>query len=184
MEKHILIGIIVGSVMLSSCKKDGNTDDKNRTIFTKLDGNYTLSSATADHAYDINMDGISSTDMLTEIPNLQNSVIDIVVKKKSKIFRLSWVEQYISLASGNPQYSYNKQGVFNEFETSDDLTQIFPIKNSDQDQRFNLPNFVKNSQNDVVSIQIVKKLMTSAGKHDVVINATYIKNKGFQSIYN
>jgi len=62
---------------------------------------------------DINIDGISTDNMLEEIPNLQSCDFEIMVGKSSTLFRLHWAEQVETLKGepGGP-VSYQKASIF------------------------------------------------------------------------
>lgn len=172
------------SCLTVSCKKETQVDH-NLPIFEKLDGNYNIISAFSDRPYDINMDGSSSTDMLSEIPNLERSDINIVVNKQNRIFRLSWIEQYenVEINLSSARFSYNKQGVFNYFDTDEGLNSIFLKQNLNQDIRFNSPNSINTEVPNVIKIEINKNIVTTTGKHNILINATYKKNKDYNTSY-
>lgn len=181
---YILFFLAISTCFAISCKKETGIDH-NLPIFEKLDGYYNIISALSDRPYDINMDGSSSNDMLEEIPNLERSDINIVVNKQNRIFRLSWIEQYenLEIKLRSARYSYNKQGVLNNFDTDEGLNSIFLKKNLDQDIRFNSPNSINTQEPNVIKIEITKNIITSTGKQTILINAIYKKNKDYKTTY-
>ncbi|MBB5634988.1 hypothetical protein HDE68_000873 [Pedobacter cryoconitis] len=181
---YILFFLAFSTCFTVSCKKETEVD-LNLPIFEKLDGNYNIISAVSDRPYDINMDGYSSTDMLKEIPNLERSDINIVVNKQNRLFRLSWIEQYENseLSLNNARYSYNKQGVFNEFDTDKNLNSISLKQNLNQDIRFNAPNSINCEESGVIKIEIKKNIITSTGKQSILITASYKKDKNYKTSY-
>lgn len=181
---YILFFLAFSSCFAISCKKETEIDH-NLPIFEKLDGNYNIISAFSDRPYDINMDGSSSTDMLSEIPNLERSDINIVVNKQNRIFSLLWIEQYenVEINLSSARFSYNKQGVSNYFDTDEDLNSIFLKKNLDQDIRFNSPNSINTQEPNVIKIEITKNIITSTGKQTILINAIYKRNKDYKTTY-
>lgn len=114
--KKLLLFLIVLSVFGLSCKKDLPVADENLLTYKALDGNYNIVKATAKSEEDVNMDGIYSSDMLKEIPNLINSDFDIIITKSSKLYRLHWAEQVSTLTNdvSGPVYIFN--ATFNNFE--------------------------------------------------------------------
>lgn len=181
MRKVFLAIAILSSIgMLWACKKDEQTDPN--VEFIKYDGNYQLKSAIADQELDVNMDGKISNDMLTEVPDLNFSLVNIVVNKLGKSYRILWSEQnrlYANEPQG-PIYMYNLTGVFNTFELSGDTNTIHPTStvNSLQNEALHI------QANGDLKVQLTRTLFTATGQQKVIINAVYSKIPDIHSSFN
>ena len=181
MKKLLLFSIVI-SVFGVSCKKDLPVADENLLIYKALDGNYNIVKATATSEEDVNMDGIYSSDMLKEIPNLINSDFDIIITKSSKLYRLHWAEQVSTLTNevSGPVYFYIFNATFNNFEFSKNQ---FHLNANDNISDINKETHVE-IQDDTIKVTLKRTLKTSIGSRVITINADYKKNNDYSRPYN
>jgi len=94
-----LIPLLLAVSTLSNCQK--NTVEPNEdtsALHDRFHGQYSIVSATAEKAVDLNRDGQASTDLLTEIPNLglPQSRLNVFIRENGlKWFEDSWPQPYI-----------------------------------------------------------------------------------------
>lgn len=160
-------------------------------------GKYRIISAIADQEVDINMDGFTSTNLLTEIPEFRfdnhPNIVELRIYGPSRIianssFLLSqgWPEQYIWANNkewdGGPDLDYSEslsvsyanQGTVRSFEFSDDLKEITVQPGQNENPfRWVAPQSVK--IDNVGNLHFVNKryLYTKGGVKQVTIRSVY-----------
>lgn len=184
MRKLMTYSLFILTICIS-CKKKEIVIDKNYLLYDLYDGNYNLIEAYSANSVDINMDGISSTNLVLEIPNLKLSDFDVIIGKSAMRFRLHWPEQirHVYDMPSQPEFNYAIQGDWIYFNFNDDNTSIKPDIKRQVPTSDRLPDEIK-ILNGLVKIKLTRKLYTQTGLQDVVINATYKKNNDFKQQYN
>jgi hypothetical protein len=151
MKTLLLLCPILVSVMLG-CKKDDPVLDREiieaqkvAALQNQFHGKYGIISSVSNEAVDVNMDGLTSTDLFKEIdilPSEKNYHFDVEVRIYGRnplsagpayIFSQSWPEQYIHIENeewtGGPGLNYDpslridflRQGTSRQFYFSEDL---------------------------------------------------------------
>jgi hypothetical protein len=183
MKRLLLILFCSFLYLLPSCKREPLTDtDPNLPLYIMLDGNYNIIEASSTTEEDINRDGIFSKNMLTEIPNIQNSDFDIIINNKNKSYRLNWPEQIPTQVNepGGTIYFYTINGTWVDFSFDNESKQL-KTKASVSD--INVDNRIF-FHLDTIRVLLSRKLKTSSGEKTVIINAVYKKNESFKRPYN
>jgi hypothetical protein len=94
-----LIPFLLAVSTLSNCQKNTlEPSEDTSALHDRFHGRYSIVSATAEKAVDLNRDGRASTDLLTEIPNLglTQSRLNIFIRENGlKWFEDSWPQPYI-----------------------------------------------------------------------------------------
>lgn len=92
--------ITIFAVLLISCNKD-KTNDTIAQLKDKFHGKYEVISSVSKDAVDLNMDGIRSTDLLSENPEILNSGLELrILNEKEQLFEEQWPVEYISIPRG------------------------------------------------------------------------------------
>ena len=87
--------IFLSLTALYGCKKDERT--KNDKLIERFEGRYKVLKAISSQSVDLDLNGSSSSDLFFEIPNLENSQLDLRLKTQSGSFIYSqlWPDQYV-----------------------------------------------------------------------------------------
>lgn len=98
MKKLTYLLAIAGA--LGGCQKSAvEPSEDTAVLHDRFHGQYNIVSATADRAIDLNRDGLASTDLLTEIPNLgrKQSTLNVFIRENGlKWFEDSWPQPNIT----------------------------------------------------------------------------------------
>ena len=172
-------------LMILGCKKSDITDGinlKNEQIAERFKGKYAIVSAISDKEVDVNLDGTRSTDMLKEIPNLNNSYLELRPSSnlKNNLFTQFWQNQGFPYGSKPTAYdpefyfTYANQATGAMFTFNDQLTRLnlFRTDNTSQED-FPLPKLVEVISGDRIRIPTEKTLYTKAGMVAVTIDVVY-----------
>jgi hypothetical protein len=167
------------------CKKSETADalnQKNAQITQRFKGKYAIVSAISDQAVDVNLDGIKSTDMLQEIPNLKYSYVELRLSSdlKDNLFAQFWQNQAFpygsKLTSYNPGFNvlYANQATTGLFNFNDRLNQLNLFRTDSTSQKdFPLPKLVEVIADDQIHIPTEKTLYTRTGMVPVTIDVIY-----------
>lgn len=104
MKKITYLVALVGA--LSSCQKNAVEPSEDTTVLhDRFHGQYSIVSATANRAVDLNRDGQASTDLLTEIPNLgrKQSTLNVLIRDNG----LKWFEDLWPLPALTRNWNYS-----------------------------------------------------------------------------
>ena len=98
MKKYI--SLITFIILLQSCGKNEVQPKPVTEYSTKLDGKYKLLTINSTHAVDLNRDGISSTDLKTEITDLSDS-IKFFLELKTTYYYIPYqeIDQWLPLSN-------------------------------------------------------------------------------------
>lgn len=187
---------------LCGCKKqDPQIDYREFEILkTNFHGEYRLVSSTTDAPVDLDMDGTASTNLLSEIPALINSKINVkVIKNTYKktgfdcYYVQTWLEQYLSkdlipvkdIRHFDPaiEIDYLAQPISASL-TIDFREKAFTLKNdslSKDTRTLTLPEIVRyqgNQRAEGISSKVRKEFYTSSGIMSVMVTSLYQKNQG------
>lgn len=190
---------------ISGCKKDNNEPDiraeeaqKVAVLQDRFHGKYGIVSSVSNEAVDINMDGVSSTNLFEEIdilPFEMNYHFDVEVRiydpnpissKPSYLFSQAWPEQYISLDNGEwtggPNLNYDpalqihflRQGTARQFTFSDD-TKLFNVLSTENENpyRWVKPESVEVGATGRLTVVNKRYLYTKSGVKQVLITSVY-----------
>ncbi|GAB3890392.1 hypothetical protein [Spirosoma agri] len=214
MKNFIYASLVTASLM--SCSTDGSIsssvivpgasgstsvapNENVSALFQQFHGKYKVISSTSNQPVDVNQDGDSSSDLLTEIPELRLQAgtqyhIDIRIygpsatsSKPHFSFTQWWPEQYIrtgvgrvwdggELISYNPDYlvKYDFQGAGRSFSFSTDLKQLTINANENENPfRWVRPESVTIDATGRISVVNKRRLYTRAGVQEVLITTVY-----------
>lgn len=181
MNNHSFFVFLFLAVVFMGCKKQTNTKDINKDTFDKLDGYYALESAFTQEPIDINLDGKLSKDMLSEIPDLKLSTINVVVYSKGKTFFTLWPEE--EKVSESNLFSYNLKGLLYEFNfDGQSRINLKDVNDPILKDKFLPPENIT-LNNDRISADFTKTINTSIGKQKIVIHTVYKRNKEIIRVY-
>jgi hypothetical protein len=204
MKRNLLIcALLLGGIL--GCKKsDGPSVDpqieearKLAELQEQFHGKYKIISATADQDVDINMDGVKSRNLLSEISVFQfenhSNIVELriygpssFIAKSSFTLSQGWPEQYIWDGAkewdGGPNFdykdnlsiSYVNQGAIRSVQFSDDLKDIIVLPQETENPfRWVAPESVK--VDNLQRLHLVNKryLYTKDGVKQVTIESVY-----------
>ena len=204
MKTLLLLCPILLSVMLG-CKKDDPVLDpeiieaqKVAALQNQFHGKYGIVSSVSNEAVDVNMDGVTSTDLFKEIdilPSEKNHHFDVEVRiygpnplfaGPAYIFNQSWPEQYIRLENeawtGGPGLNYDpalrmdflRQGTARQFHFSKDLKSLNVLASDNENPfRWVKPESVTVDPSGRLVIVNKRFLYTKNGVKQVSITSVY-----------
>lgn len=187
---------------LCGCKKQDPQIDYQEfdTLKTNFHGEYRLVSSTTNEPVDLNMDGTATTNLLSELPTLINSKINVEVIKNNYnkagfdcYYVQTWLEQYLSKDLIPVEYinhfdpaidiDYLAQTVSASL-TIDFQEKTFTLKNDSllkNTRTLTLPEIVRyqgNQRADEITSKVRKKFYTSSGMMSVMVTSLYLKIQG------
>lgn len=204
MKTLLLLCPILLSTMLS-CKKDDPALDpeileaqKTAALQYQFHGKYGIISSVSSEAVDINMDGVTSTDLFHEIdilPSEKNYHFDVEVRiygpnplsaKSTYLFSQAWPEQYIRIQNeewtGGPGLNYDpslrmdflRQGTSRQFEFSEDIRLLKVLPNDKENPyRWVKPESVTVDPSGRLVVVNKRYLYTKEGVKQVSITSVY-----------
>lgn len=170
--------LIFALAFMSSCKKDSEYDQQRE----KLQGKYSIQSATSNQSVDVNLDGTASANLLTEIPRLNEAYLELIftTDKTRNIYSQFWQNQYFMIENPPVHYDptavveYQNQATVANFSLSDDYAKI-NLTRDQPDPLFPLPQSVEIIANGQIKVIMDKRLYTKAGWVTVNIEIKYQK---------
>lgn len=192
MKPLIYLSFIFLSLFIFSCSKSEKLKvDKNQELFEKYDGDYTLVRAHLEEPHDLNYDGIKSTNLLTEVPEISDSELSVYISSRSSFINLQWVEQYsLCTYPEIPCFNYVKQGPLLDFQLNEDETEFLygSLKpgsgfSEDQRKRFASPIELTMRPDGMISAVISKKFYTEFKQQDLIIEAVFKKTTFNDRVY-
>jgi hypothetical protein len=149
----------------------------------RFHGKYKPVSSISSEAIDVNLDGVASTNMLTEVPDLPGSELEIrIYAINNSLFVQFWPEQDFGYEPRPLAYRpnmvihYLQQSRTRLFTFSPDLTELV-IKPDDvplQDSiRFPVPSSVTIEANDEIKVVSPRQLFTRPGWKKVEVTTVY-----------
>jgi hypothetical protein len=186
MKRLSILCLVICSVLIS-CKKEPKVD-QDQVLQDRFNGKYRLLSATSDQSVDVNMDGRASQDLLTEIPNLQNSYLELKFIERpifnnkednAPLFIFSWQEQDLSYEydKNKPWVYYVNQSYPFHFSFNSGNTEIISIPAREmttaEAERFVVPKTLRILKDDKLQTSFVKKVYTNSGFKLLTIQLLY-----------
>jgi hypothetical protein len=159
-----LLSIVLALLCVNSCKRPNIDPNKDvEALHERFHGKYKLVNAVASEAVDLNRDGTSSTNLLSEL-DFENSLLEIRISSQF-VFSQSWPEVYLSPGTPDSVIHYANQGVSRYFEFDDALHQlnIKPENPMIDEVRYPMPEAVLIKPGDYLEVTINKRLYTSQG---------------------
>ena len=187
MKVYRLIALVFLIIILGC--SDGNDDDFN--LFSEqFQGKYEIVSAISSEAVDLNMDGTTSFDLLTEISEMNRAEVTLITDDKKKFFFTEhWPIEYIGVSDFfdstryDPSYSINyaRYAIISEFKFSENnreliLIEAEPILDPNTgvvDKRFVFPDLIQIELDNSLRIVSTRNLFTFDGYKEVRIVARY-----------
>jgi hypothetical protein len=173
---YLLLFIIT---LTAGCRRDDSPDER-KQLFERLHGKYKVISAVSSEAVDVNMDGIATNDIVTEIPELENCNLVIIISKHNFLLDHSWPQQFfgqnIEPADYDPSVVvfYVKQGVDRTFLPNANQTSLLVNADATSDPvRFPMPTSVTIEGPDTIKLVFTKRLYTSKGWKTTSITTVY-----------
>jgi hypothetical protein len=152
MKKGLLITIC--TIFLVSCNKN-ESDEKLEQLKEKFHGKYEIISSTSMDAVDLNMDGITSTNLLSENAEISNSGLELrILSENKQLFEEKWPVESIVIPEGETfdSNSYHSSYViYYALYTNHNLSRI----NNDYQSIELLGEIEKNSTNTLISIESI-----------------------------
>jgi hypothetical protein len=170
--------------MLVACDKDKLPANRDLPVLQdRFHGKYDAISAESSEAVDVNLDGVASTNLLSEIPDLKNSDLEIRIYSINQSLLVQfWPEQYFAYGplpvaySPNMVVHYLNQSVVRLFTFAPDLKQILlqPDTSPRPDSiRFQIPSSVTIGDNDHIQVISPRSLFTRNGWKKVEVTVIY-----------
>ena len=200
--KHFILGALILSQLIS-CKTEDSPMSASQNIDalqTQFQGKYRIVSAVSSEPLDVNLDGLLSTNLLTEIDELLTGTItdpyatirisgpSNVNPKPSFSFSQAWPEQYVRMSSSkawdgiemipfNSAYStsYDMKVVFRELTFSEDLKRVSVTPNESEEPYLlqSLPKSLSVESDGKISVLATRRIYTSLGVKEVSVVTTY-----------
>lgn len=201
MKRFFLSALILSQIL--GCKSENVPPQRTQDIaalYQQFHGQYKIIGSVTSEPVDVNMDGIASTNLLTEIEELQTGTITspyskIRISKPSSVnpepsfrFIQNWPEQYLRMGQGkvwdgiemisfNPGYTfdYDMKVVIRNFSFSDDLKKLTVISDDSEKPFFkqSLPKSISVQSDGKLVVITNRRIYTSAGVKEVIITTTY-----------
>lgn len=199
MKSYVFISFLLG-VLLASCTRNNEPApaDSNNSIdklHQQFHGKYKLVRSVSDMAVDLNMDGITSTDMTKEYYPLESTELRIHLRAGGLytandvfLFTQAWLEQYVYTPTGNWKgelVDYEKgarvdqvhQGSSYLFTLSTDRKSLYVQAGSNQSPdsafRWVRPESVTVESDGRLTVVNKRRVYTSAGVKDIYITTLY-----------
>ena len=174
-----------------NCKNNNLEEEIFNNTYNKFHGRYKLTKSTASEPVDMNFDEKKSYDLLSEIPSLSNTYLQLNVYKGGNIFTQFWQEPYFKKSYDNfpvdfnPEnivMDYNLQAESHFFEFTSDLKKIKVIRNKNSgstDYKWTLPESVNVVSDELIEIITNRKMYTSDGVKMIKITSLYKRYQKF-----
>ena len=196
--KYFFISILILSQVFGCKSKDSPlpANENVDALYQQFHGKYKIVSSVSSEPLDVNLDGVSSVDLLAEIEELPDiSNLDIRIygpsdsnPKPTFIFTQAWPEQSVRMGSGkvwdgieiisfNPAYNfaYNMKVVVRSLNFSEDLKQLTVTPDDSEDPFFrqSAPKSVAVKNDGTLSVIANRRIYTSSGVREVTVTTIY-----------
>jgi hypothetical protein len=195
LKRALLLGIVLGSF---GCQKNeqvvNQIAENNSYLRKKFGGRYELVSSLSSKSVDLNSDGISSVDLLSEVTEIKQSFVEIKfldLEPGDVLFNVFWPEQYIS-ADGETQPVGVVSGVVSTihyplqpimtYAIIEEKEGTINLSNPDTEsspEKWTLPESVNILQDGEIEVVTTKNLYTSSGWETTTISSVYRKTHSF-----
>jgi hypothetical protein len=159
-------------LLIGSCSKDNN-DIKSKD----LNGEYEIIKASSSEEIDVNLDGLSSKNLLSEIPNLKYSYLKLISKGEgTRIYSQFWQNQFFQGPTDLPPINYDPSiivGYLNQATVAAFIVKNDALILSKLEGSFPLPNSVNIVDINHIGIEMNKRIYTKSGFMDVIIEVLY-----------
>ena len=173
-------------LFLLACERDSVPANKDvKKLYQSFHGKYEIISSIASEPLDLNLDGVSTTNLLTELEDVTNSRVEIRIQE-SFLFVQPWPEPFFSGIAGTGEnmptaydpritVNYAMQGVGRLFEFDEKVEQILLLPDDPftNQTRFPRPTSIKLKPGEMVEVTINKSFYTSAGIKNVQVISLY-----------
>ena len=173
-------------LFLLACKPDSVPANKDvKKLYQSFHGKYEIISSIASEPLDLNLDGVPSTNLLTELQDIANSRVEIRIQESFFFYQI-WPEPFFSGIGGSGEnmpttydprvtVNYAMQGVGRLFEFDERVKQILLLADGPfiNQTRFPRPTSIKLMPDQMVEITINKAFYTSAGIKNVQVVSLY-----------
>ena len=196
MKTALLLMLLTGIGTFSCNHSDSRVNPKDdiELLYQRFHGKYKIVSSVSSEPLDVNFDGVSSTNLLSEVRALNDygAFLELRVKYPDRsvfLFTQFWPEQYIRTYTGpnlewngldtlsyNPTYSvsYAEQAGPCTFSFSDDMSQILVTANEKADKiRWVKPESVFIEAQDRLRLINKRRIYTREGVKEVTITTLY-----------
>jgi hypothetical protein len=183
MKKVLLITIC--TVFLISCNKN-ESDEKLKQLKEKFHGKYEMISSTSMDAVDLNMDGITSTNLLSENSEISNSGLELrIINENGLLFEEKWPVEHITIPQGetfdpssyHPSYVINYALYINQglSKFGDDYQSIEFLGEIQQNSTNTLISIesITIEEDETIKVTSIRKLYTMNGWITTKIESRY-----------
>ena len=141
-------------IFLINCNKK-ESDEKLEQLKEKFHGKYEVISSISAYAVDLNMDGIVSTDLLSENPEISNSGLELrILNTNNQLFEEKWPVETIVVPRGE---------IFDSTSYHPNYSIYYALYSNPSSCRFDdnyksiqlLGDFQQNSKNTLISIKSI-----------------------------
>jgi hypothetical protein len=160
-------------------------EEVSNNTFEKFHGRYKITKSTTSELIDVDLNGQKSDDLLSEIPSLSDTFLQLSIHSKGNTFIQFWQEPTFLKSERNfpTEYNpenilmgYNLQGEVHTFEFTSDYKKITVIRNKNSgstDYKWTLPESVTIVGDESIEIITNRKMYTSDGIKMIKITSLY-----------
>jgi hypothetical protein len=172
MRQGLLIFI---SIILFSCNKDESSESIEQ-LKAKFHGKYEMISSISSVPVDMNMDGISSTNLLNENREILYAGLELrVLDAGSNLFEEKWPTEYISLPKGeifdstsyHPSYTINYANYINsaicQFDENYKSIKLLSEFYQNSTNKLIVIESITLEENEIIKVISIRKLYTMNG---------------------
>lgn len=194
--KKVIFSLVLTGFLFGSCSKNKEVSANKQefeALFQRVHGEYTLISSNADQDLDVNMDGVSSSNMISEFTNLNLNKSEIRVLYDEQMssyeayFNHKWPDQVLKkngtivsaeeLSVYTPSvevlYVSHMVGYQIVFQTANILSLVNNSSIPGGEENFTKPDEVAFDNSGVLSVTIKKRMYTKEGSKLVTIVNKY-----------
>lgn len=179
--KHFIYIILL--LTIGSCKKEPSDTLSNKKIFDLYNGTYFIESAVSESPVDINQDGVSSNNTLSEIEELKFSHVNLVIRSSTMALGMGWPEQNsipTDHETESPVYTYNYQSRSYTIDFNNDLDEINIIRPNESQH---LAPYDIKIDGDLLTLKITRIIYVGLDKKEIVVTACFRKDPDLIETY-
>ena len=172
MKQRVLIFI---SIVLFSCNKN-ETKENFELLKAKFHGKYEMISSISSEPVDLNMDGISSTYLLSENKEILNAGLELrIIESGKNLFEEKWPVEYIGVPRGekfdstsyHPSYTINYANYANpalcQFENNYKSIKLVSDLYQNSTNKLIAVESISLEENEIIKVTTIRKLYTIKG---------------------
>ncbi|MHA4739602.1 hypothetical protein [Dyadobacter sp. MSC1_007] len=201
MKRILLIALTLAQ--MPACKTGDSPIPQNENVdllYEQFHGRYKIVSSETSEALDVNLDGVASINLMTELEALQDEPlmgpsIEVRIHKASKAapapgfsFMQAWPEQFLRMGPGkvwdgiemipfNPNYSfaYDLKVLYRKLAFSEDLKTLTITPSEGENTFFlqSVPKSVNVQPDGKIVVVTERKIYTSSGVKEVLITTVF-----------